>query len=304
MKKISVIIPCYNAERYIAECVDSVLKQTYLPQEIICVNDGSTDNTRVVLTQLEQMHAPLLKVIHSENKGASAARNIGLKAASGDIIQFLDADDLLIPDKFEKQVKGFEGLTEMVVSDWAEKNNSLDTVTASNSFSDIEHNPLETAVKKIIITGNPLYKKETVQKIGGYDESLGSAQDWDFHIRLVLANAAIRYVPGTYFIHRKVEGSVSSDWIKVSIQASDVLIRLKPALQESKWMNAVTKQYIAAIHTDSAIHSKEKNRAADYINEIVEWSAGNYSFINNRLKRLAISVVGIRPVIKMQRAIR
>lgn len=304
MKKISVIIPCYNAELYISECVNSVLKQTYSPFEIICVNDGSTDNTLAVLNSLEHKHSTVLKIINSENKGASAARNIGLNFAKGEFIQFLDADDIIAPDKFEKQISGFEANVDIVVSDWIERNNSLTKVLGTYYFNEIERNPLETAIKKIIITGNPLYKIEAAIKIGGYDESLNSAQDWDFHIRLVLAGFKIKYVPGIYFIHRKVEGSISSNWIKVSIQACDVIIELKPLLLKSAWMNDNIKQYIAQLNADSAIFCSDKKKSNYYASEILEWAMGDYSFINNKIKRLTVSVLGIKSVIKIQRAIK
>jgi glycosyltransferase involved in cell wall biosynthesis len=303
MKKISVIIPCYNAELYISECVNSVLKQTFSPLEIICVNDGSTDNTLAVLDSLGHQHSTVLKIINSENKGASAARNIGLNLAQGEVVQFLDADDVIEPNKFEKQIVGLE-LHDIVVSDWIEKNNTLSKTLGSYYFNEIDKNPLETAIRKIIITGNPLYKIAAAKKIGGYNESLTSAQDWDFHIRLILADFKIKYVPGVYYVHRKVEDSISSNWIKVSIQASDIIIKLKPFLLKNVWMNQNTKQYIARIYSDSALYCSNRKNADKYVDEIMEWTMGDYSFINNRIKRFAASILGMKLVIRIQRSLR
>lgn len=89
MPKVSVIMPCYNAEALIAEAIDSVLKQTYSNKEIIVINDGSTDNSMQILESFNDK----IIVIDQQNKGPSQARNAGLEIASGDYIAFLDSDD-------------------------------------------------------------------------------------------------------------------------------------------------------------------------------------------------------------------
>ena len=98
---VSVIIPAYNAEMHILECVNSVLNQTHRNLEIIIVNDGSTDKS---LEILESIHDNRIRIINQENQGCSSAKNSGLKIASGDFIQYLDADDVLSQDKIEKQL--------------------------------------------------------------------------------------------------------------------------------------------------------------------------------------------------------
>lgn len=100
MPKISVIIPTYNCFSYIKEAVDSVLNQTYQNIEIIIVDDGSTDNTMQLLTP----YSSQIKYIHQQNRGPSAARNTGIRAAQGEWIAFLDADDIWLPNKLEKQI--------------------------------------------------------------------------------------------------------------------------------------------------------------------------------------------------------
>ncbi|MDR2684774.1 MAG: glycosyltransferase [Prevotellaceae bacterium] len=97
--KISVIIPVYNGEKYAAQCIENVLFQTYKNLEIIVVNDGSTDSSLDVIQKFKN-----LKIINQENLGLSAARNIGIKAASGDYIHFFDVDDLINADFYEKML--------------------------------------------------------------------------------------------------------------------------------------------------------------------------------------------------------
>lgn len=97
----SVIIPCYKVERYIRECLDSVLKQDYADWEAICVDDGSPDKTGVILDEYASRDSRI-KVIHQENGGLSAARNAALKMAQGVWLYYLDSDDLMPPNVLAK----------------------------------------------------------------------------------------------------------------------------------------------------------------------------------------------------------
>lgn len=99
-EKVSVVIPAYNAEKYLEECLNSVLNQTHKDVELVIVNDGSIDGTRKILDNYAQTHENIA-VIHTENRGVSCARNIGLNYAIGDYIMFLDADDLLVANAIE-----------------------------------------------------------------------------------------------------------------------------------------------------------------------------------------------------------
>lgn len=97
---VSCVIPVFNGERFIADCLESVLQQTYSPMEVIVVNDGSTDGTKAILDG----YGARISVIDQPNAGVKAARNRGMAAASGTIIAFQDADDLWLPGKTELQV--------------------------------------------------------------------------------------------------------------------------------------------------------------------------------------------------------
>ena len=104
---VSVIIPAYNVEAYIAPCLGSVLAQSYPKLEIICVDNNSTDNTLQKLEALREKH-PEIILLTEEKQGAPAARNAGLHIAKGEWIQFLDADDILLPGKISRQVSLLE----------------------------------------------------------------------------------------------------------------------------------------------------------------------------------------------------
>ena len=105
MDKISVIIPCYNVEKYVEQCLQSLARQTYRNLEIICINDGSTDSTLDIL-QLYGQKDSRIKVINQCNMGVSATRNKGIGFASGKWIMFVDGDDWLEPECIEETLKG------------------------------------------------------------------------------------------------------------------------------------------------------------------------------------------------------
>ena len=104
MKKISVIIPVYNVEKYLYRCVDSVLGQTYYNIEVILIDDGSTDSSPEICDEY-QKRDKRVKVIHKKNSGAASSRNIGLSNAKGDYIAFIDSDDYIELDMYENMMK-------------------------------------------------------------------------------------------------------------------------------------------------------------------------------------------------------
>ncbi len=104
---VSILIPCFNAERWLAATIESALQQTWPEKEVIVINDGSTDGS---LAEARRFEGRGVRVLDQANAGAAAARNAGLRAARGDYVQFLDADDLLAPDKIAEQMRLLEPL--------------------------------------------------------------------------------------------------------------------------------------------------------------------------------------------------
>ena len=104
MPKISLIMPVYNAEKYLAEALESVFRQTFKDYEVICVDDGSTDNSLKILQEFASKHENMT-VITQENKRVSAARNAGFNVSKGEYVQFMDADDVLRDNAFELAYK-------------------------------------------------------------------------------------------------------------------------------------------------------------------------------------------------------
>ena len=102
--KLSVVIPVYNVEKYLQECVDSVLNQTLKEFELIAVDDGSTDHSGAILDEYQEKDSRIT-VIHKENGGLSSARNAGLDIAKGEWIAFVDSDDWVSPETYEEMMR-------------------------------------------------------------------------------------------------------------------------------------------------------------------------------------------------------
>ena len=115
MKKISIIVPCYNVAPYLRRCVDSILNQTYSNFELILVDDGSTDKTGVLCDELEQLDGRI-KVVHKQNGGLSDARNAGIDIADGDFLAFVDGDDYLEINAYELMIAEMQDAEVTLVS--------------------------------------------------------------------------------------------------------------------------------------------------------------------------------------------
>jgi len=169
---ISVIIPVYNTEKYLAQAIKSVLDQTVQPDEIIVVDDGSTDKSVEVARQF----LPKVKIITQQNKGAGTARNVGIKEASGAYLAFLDADDLWVENKLEQQLSYLENHpeTDMVFGIVAQ--------FVSPELSAEHQSKLKTELEKMpgYVAGAMLIKLETFMKVGLLNEKLelGEFIDW------------------------------------------------------------------------------------------------------------------------------
>jgi len=186
---VSIIIPCYNVDEYITECLKSCYNQSYEHIEIICVDNNSQDNTYSILHNEESKG----KIIFLEEKrqGASAARNLGLSVASGEWIQFLDADDLLCPDKILNQLELVEKYKcDLVYANFfTQKNNGL-KIKSSINDKDIWFNLFEGSLGN---TCSNLWKKNILYKIGLWNVSLKSSQEYDLLFKY------LKYTENIYF---------------------------------------------------------------------------------------------------------
>jgi glycosyltransferase involved in cell wall biosynthesis len=200
---VSVIIPCYNAERWIDEAIQSALNQTYAPVEVIVVDDGSSDSS---WKKIQEFGSRVIAET-GPNRGGSAARNRGFVLSRGDYIQFLDADDYLLPKKIPRQVAFLEASgADVVYGDWRHEHFLPD---GSSQLEEIAVSGAQEDVLGALLSGwwvapaALLFRRHVLEKTGGWDESLAAAQDRDLFISIAMTDAKIAYQPGCYSIYRR-----------------------------------------------------------------------------------------------------
>lgn len=184
--KISIIIPAYNAAIFLEEAVHSALQQDYANKEIIIVENNSTDDTALVARKMVAKYPDVVQLIEEKKQGCSAARNAGIRAATGDWLQFLDADDLLEAKKLSQQMQLLKADTDWIIA--AYRHQYTDG-SIENCFPNID--PWKGLVHDFAI-GNTcanLYKKKSLAAVGNWDETLTDNTDHNLHFRLLKATA-------------------------------------------------------------------------------------------------------------------
>lgn len=223
-KLVSVIIPCFNAEKWLREAIDSCLKQTYSAVEVIVINDGSTDGCLDIIKSYGD------KIIWESgvNRGGNYARNRGFALSKGEYIQYLDADDYVLPEKIERQVYFLEKMdADVVYGDWrhqqhlANGKTFLEEIKITGTQSDI----LESLLSDWWVSpACLLFRRSAVEKSGGWDENLKAGQDRDFFISVVMSGAKVVYQPGCYSIYRRYGDVTVSTSSKVRYLESHLYI--------------------------------------------------------------------------------
>ena len=217
MKTISVIIPVYNVEPYLKQCVDSVLRQTYPHLEIILVNDGSLDNCPTICDEYAQKDARV-KVVHKENGGISSARNVGMNAATGEYICFFDSDDFIEGDMLEKMLRSIErNNNEVCICGYrVDTHNESGVEEAQRDvippYSNIDKQLSLSEYEYILgICGyawNKLYRLQFLQKHNlKFEEGTSLGEDLLFNAAVLGYGARAYFIPyiGYHYIQRKRE---------------------------------------------------------------------------------------------------
>jgi glycosyltransferase involved in cell wall biosynthesis len=205
---VSIIIAMYNAEAYIAETLQSVKNQTWKSIEIIVVNDGSTDGSAAVV---ESLYMPNLTFYDRKNMGQCAASNFGIEKAKGELIKFLDADDVLSQNCIENMVLKYrENPNRLVFGEWRYFTKSLENCKRSSNseFRDYENSidwyfdVLNT--REAMLAGWMwLIPASVLEKAGGWDEHLHLMNDFEFSTRLILHSEGIGFAENAIHYYRK-----------------------------------------------------------------------------------------------------
>jgi glycosyltransferase involved in cell wall biosynthesis len=229
MPLVSILIPAYNAEEWIAESLQSAIAQTWQRKEIIVVNDGSTDRTAEVARRFASKE---VAVVSTANQGLSAAVNHAFRLSQGDYIQELDADDLLAPDKIERQLAALREVDSrrtLLSSPWAwfYHRSTRARFFRNSLWQDLS--PVEWLLRKMsenlhMQNATWLVSRELAEAAGPWDERLHYDQDGEYFARVLLASEGTRFVPEGRIFYRST-GSNRVSYIGNSDKKKDSLLR-------------------------------------------------------------------------------
>src|SRR5215831_15342674 len=206
---VSIVITAYNAEETIAYTLDSAIAQTWQRKEIILVDDGSTDRTAEVARQFKDV-----KLVSIENCGLSGAEKIAFSLSQGDYIQYLDADDLLAPDKIQRQLAALrEGDSGRILlsSPWAPFYYRIRHARFVRNSLWQDLSPVEWLLRKMrenihMQNATWLVSRKVAEAAGPWDTRLDFDQDGEYFCRVLLASQGTRFVPGTGIYYRNTRG--------------------------------------------------------------------------------------------------
>lgn len=207
MCSVSVIIPAFNLGPYLERAVVSVLNQTHPPIEILIVDNNSSDETLQVARQLEQSH-DIVRIIQESQQGAPFARNRGLKEAKGEWIQYLDGDDLLLPEKLEYQLASVTPNVAFITSATIER--QLDGSEIEIPLINHTWKGLFDGGGSLGFTSSILWRKSALHVVNGWNTHLKRHQEYDLMFRLLVAGYQSEIAPRAYTIKcRRPSGQIS-----------------------------------------------------------------------------------------------
>ncbi|OGU23031.1 MAG: hypothetical protein A2X85_14300 [Geobacteraceae bacterium GWF2_54_21] len=232
---VSIIIPTYNSASFITEAIDSCLMQTYTKFEIIVINDGSTDNTdEVVLKYIDK-----ITYIKQENAGAARARNLGIAEAKGDYIAFLDADDIWITDKLQKQIEIMKRNPNIALvygkfENFSEGTNEILSIMPDSIQSGFLFDHI--LINNLIGLSSVLVRKSVLDEVGSFDERLLTAEDTNLWLKI-----AYKYpfgVVSEILFRRRIHGGNISERVDIKVGTLDNLdwiVELYPEVSPKKY---------------------------------------------------------------------
>jgi glycosyltransferase involved in cell wall biosynthesis len=237
MPTISTVIPTYNRAHMVVEAIESVLRQTHRPDEVIVVDDGSTDDT----AQCVERYAGQVRYLRQANAGPSAARNRGIQAASCEYIAFLDSDDIWVEDRLERQLAflamhphldvifGLEAKFAAEKEPEPSQSNERDYFECLKSVEGVLPDPFGMFLKEnfFVATSSVLFRKSCVDTVGLMDPTVRLAEDYDFWIRFALEGFKFGFMNAVLCRRRLHEGNLVNEDQRLALKASAarVLVR-------------------------------------------------------------------------------
>lgn len=219
---ISIVIPAFNAEMYLLDAVRSAQSQVHQNIQILIIDDGSTDKSLELAVNCSKKD-PRIQVISQANAGLSSARNTGLRHATGDYVSFLDSDDTIHPLKISRQIAELERTgAGIAFCDYYTTDEALVPQAISQTRPKLADISAQLPLQNVFPPHAALVRREVVDQVGGFDESLPSAEDWDYWIRCAEVTSMV-HVPGALCAYRRHSGQMHNDRQRMRISQFRVI---------------------------------------------------------------------------------
>ncbi len=239
--RVSVVIPCYDHGRFIAEALASVFEQSFDSWEVIVVDDGSTDPETVAL--LDAIAWPRVRLIRQANTGLPGARNTGIASARGEFIVSLDADDALLPRYMERMIGALQGAPDAGYAHcWAELFGDVNRVWATRPF-----NPYAIRLSNSVLQV-AMIRREALAQVGGYDPTMTSGnEDWDLWMRMLEAGIGNVQVSEVLYRYRKQGVSMSVATLADFEAGRRRIVSRHPALYQPGELRRAKREFYPAV---------------------------------------------------------
>jgi glycosyltransferase involved in cell wall biosynthesis len=308
---VSIIVPCFNAARWLSTALDAILAQTYRRIEIIAVDDGSTDSTYSILADYQSRYPSIIHLLSQANKGQSAAANRGLAHAKGEFIKFFDADDWLAPRAIAAQVTVLASRPmHLAYGQWGR------FFTTPEEAQFIPHPgwhdsdaPIDWICETWADT-EPMYQcglwlipRVLLEKSGGWTERLSLINDFEFFTRLVLASDGIVHTPEARLYYRSgIQGSLSAQKTRPAWESAHLSTWL--ACQHLLSRESSTRTRAAAANICQSIvyslYPWHKDLADDLLAKIEQLGGASHLPGGGRMFRLVANRLGWKVALRLR----
>lgn len=320
----SIIVPIYNVEKYLNECVESILKQTFRDYELILVDDGATDNSPLLCDEF-QKHDNRIKVIHKQNGGLSDARNAGTKIAQGDYIIYIDSDDFLLSQDFlEKVYQKTKSAPDIILYKYVKYFDSTKKLDECKFSYDKALNMEDYASKiRMLVETDAFYGMAWIKAIrrnvivnNGIEFEvglLGEDMEWNYHI--IYHSNSIELIDEPFLAYRQREGSITSthkiknltDFIYVLEKWSNIIREKETNMEFQKVLyGSLAKYYSNLLVVYARLIDKEKKQYKERVKKLSWLLEYGLSYRPQTIKKIynvfgfELTIIGLKLLDRMR----
>lgn len=248
--KISVIVPCYNQAFFLDDCINSLIDQTYQNWECILINDGSTDNTEEKSLEWQKKDNRI-KYIKKPNGGLSSARNKGIENITGDFVQFLDCDDFLYREKFEKSIQKISNLhNTVIITNFKRFDNATKTDLPPHCILDEKYFSQREILLKWDNTFSipihcAIFSKDIVEKYK-FDEELRAKEDWIFWLQAYGENPKTHYINEPLLAYRMSSAGMTNNEFFMYENKAKAIVKFEQIISDKDLLREFFKENLLA----------------------------------------------------------